>query len=113
MLGVGTKLTPFKPVFPCDFHVSHYHGQHLLMHVDSRYPVTHELPPGGSGVRAATYTNQGRGLSPLPPRETTPIYSLNDARSGSDRNTASTAPLLKRISPLRASAIVPRLKRFS
>src|ERR1700675_2910610 len=49
------------------------------------YPVSHELPPGGSGERAETYINQGYGLSPLPHRNaTTPNYSLNHARSGSD-----------------------------
>jgi len=53
-----------------------------------------------------SYLNQGRGLSPLPPgNATTPNYSLNHARSGSDNLTASTYPLLyrpRRSGPLRA-----------
>ena len=40
---------------------------------------------------------QSHGLSPRPPRDTTtPTYSLNRARAGSDRITASTAPLVRR-----------------
>jgi hypothetical protein len=40
---------------------------------------------------------QGRGLSPVPTGgETTLIYSLNHARSGSDSSTASNSPLLGR-----------------
>jgi len=67
---------------------------------DSRYSVSHELPPARSGERAATYINQGRGLSLLRERKTTtPNYSLNHARSGSDKETASTYPLLIRPLP--------------
>jgi hypothetical protein len=36
------------------------------MNINARYSVSHKLPPGGSGKRAATYINQGRGLSLLP-----------------------------------------------
>ena len=39
-------------VFVFDFDVRHYHGQLLLMYIDSRYPIRHRLPPGGSGERA-------------------------------------------------------------
>ena len=43
------------------------------------------------------YLNQGRRLSALPQgNETTPNYSLNHARFGSDNLTASTYPLLYR-----------------
>src|ERR1700745_2596044 len=54
MLGVATKQTPFKLVLAFDFHVSYHHSQHLFMNVDSRYPVRHNFPPGGSGERAAS-----------------------------------------------------------
>src|SRR5208283_567108 len=41
-----------------------------------------------------SYLNQGYGLSLLPQRNaTTPNYSLNHARSGSDSLTASTSPI--------------------
>jgi hypothetical protein len=60
----------------------------------------------GAGKRASRYIKQGRGLSPLPEGETTtPNYSLNDARSGSDNTTASTYPLRRRSHPLRVPII--------
>src|ERR1700704_3550309 len=62
--------------------------------------------PGGSGERAESYINQGYGLSPLPHRNaTTPNYSLNHPRSGSDSLTASTFPMWlrpRRSGPLRS-----------
>src|ERR1700730_13362444 len=94
MVRGGADLTPLKLVLTLAFDVGHNHGQHLFVNVNSRYSVGHTLPPGGSGKRAATYINQGRGLSPLPPREhTTPHYSFNHARSGPDTPSASTYPL--------------------
>src|SRR5215469_13690910 len=39
------------------------------MYIDSRYPIRHTLPPGGSGERARDYIKQGLGLSPLPQGE--------------------------------------------
>src|SRR5208337_2248746 len=63
---------------------------------------------GGSGERATRYVIQGRGLSLLPPgEETTPIYSLNHARSRSDKHAALTSPLIGSTSALRASSILP------
>src|SRR5215472_4250874 len=108
MLGVAAKTAPFILVVAFDFNGGHDHGQHLLMNVNSRYAISHTVPPGGSGERAASYIKQGRGLSPLPTGgETTPIYSLNHARSGSDSSTASTSPLLGTISPLRTLSYSP------
>src|ERR1700704_2934910 len=76
------------------------------MNINSRYPVSHELRPGGSGDRAVSYINQGYGLSPLPHRNvTTPNYSFHHARSGSDSLTASTFPMWlqpRRSGPLRS-----------
>src|SRR5260370_15146379 len=94
MVRGGTKLAHLKLVLALAFDVSHNHRQHLFMNVNSRYSVRHKLPPGGSGKRASTSINQGRGLSPLPQgEETMPNYSLNHARSGSDKPSASTYPL--------------------
>src|SRR5947209_5892900 len=64
------------------------------MDIDSRYPISYRLPPGGSGERAGDYINLGLGLSPLPQREKQrTIYSLDHARSGSNLHSASAAPL--------------------
>src|SRR5215467_6289037 len=57
-------------------------------------PATLLVPPGWERRVYCGYLNQGRGLSPLPQgKTTTPNYSLNHARSGSDSWTASTYPL--------------------
>src|SRR5712691_6608605 len=61
MIGVATKQTPFKLVLAFDFHVSYDHSQHLFMNVDSRYPVRHNFPPGGSGERAASSLSRVTG----------------------------------------------------
>ncbi len=68
-----------------------------------------ELPGVGSPKSAGTVDghNQGHGLSPLPQgKTTTPNYSLNHARSGSDTYTASTSSTVHSTSPLRARAIL-------
>src|SRR5882672_12916450 len=71
------------------------------MNIDSRYSVGHQLPPGRERRACCGYLNQARGLSPLPRgKTTTPNYSLKQARSGSDRVTASTSPLINATSPL-------------
>src|ERR1700739_3811485 len=94
MLRVATKQTPFKLVLTFDFHVSYDHSQHLFMNVDSRYPVRHNFPPGGSGERAASSLSRVTGYRRSPRRgETTPHYSLNHARSGSDTAAASPSSL--------------------
>jgi hypothetical protein len=100
MGGVATIAPSLKLVLAFAFGVGHHHGQHPFMNVNSRYSVSHELPPARSGERAATYINQGRGLLLLLERKTTtPNYSLNHARSGSDKETASAYPLLIRPRP--------------
>src|SRR6516162_2356040 len=69
LLGVAAKQAPLELVLAFDFDVGHDHCQHPLMNIDPRYPIRHNLPPGGSRERAASYLNQVRGLSPLPQRE--------------------------------------------
>src|SRR5271167_1069064 len=108
MVGVATKQTSFKLVLASAFHVSYDHRQHLFMNVDSRYPVRHELPPGWSGERAASSLSRVTGYRRSHKRgETTPNYSLNHARSGSDTRTASTAPLRNQSRRSEASPILP------
>ena len=54
MLWAAAVTHPFKLVFAIDFHIANDHSQHLPMYVDSRYPIRHRVPPGGSGERAAS-----------------------------------------------------------
>src|ERR1035437_10301681 len=107
MVGVATKQTPFKLVLAFDFHVSYDHSQHLFMNVDSRYPVRHNFPPDGSGERAASSLSRVTGYRRSHRGETTPNYSLNHARSGSDTRTASTSPLRNQSRRSAASPILP------
>src|SRR4029077_4790057 len=94
MLRIATVTDPFKLVLPLNFNVGHDHSQHPFMYVDSRYPVRHASPPGGSGEHATSSLSRVTGYRRSHKRgETTPNYSLNHARSGSDTQTASTSPL--------------------
>src|SRR5215472_6743449 len=93
MLWIATELPLFKLVLAFDLDVGNHYSQHLFMHVDSRYLVGHTFPPGGSGERAASSLTRVTGYRPTDSGDTTPTYSLNHARSGSDTRTASTPPL--------------------
>src|SRR5215467_3996454 len=63
------------------------------MHIDSHYPVRHRLPPGRSRSVPSLLQSGSRAIAAPTEGETIPIYSLNYARSGSDKLTASTSPL--------------------
>src|SRR6201987_3037751 len=68
------------------------------MHVNSRYPISHRFLLDGKR-RACRELHIQAHVAIAAPRQgeiATPIYSLNHARSGSDRVTASTAPLCVR-----------------
>ena len=94
ILRVATVSYPFKLILALDLNVGHHHRQHLFMHVDSSYPIWHRFPPGGSGERAASSLTRVTGYRRSHrTQETTPTYSLNHARSGSDTRTASASPL--------------------
>src|ERR1700751_5593523 len=94
MLWAAAVTHSFKLVLAINFHVANHDGQHLLMDVNSRYPVRHRFPLGGSGERAANSLTRVTGYRRSHRREqTTPNYLLNHARSGSDTRTASTAPV--------------------
>src|SRR2546430_17562844 len=122
MVGGATKQTPFKLVIAFHFHVSYDHSQHLFMNVDSRYPVRHNFPPGGSGERAASSLSRVTGYRcshrvtgyrcSHRRGETTPNYSLNHARSGSDTRTASTSPLRNQSRRSEASPILPSTRSY-
>src|SRR5204863_4345964 len=53
LFRVAAKHPPLKLVFAFDFNVGHNYSQHLLVDIDSRYPVRHKLLLAGSGERAA------------------------------------------------------------
>src|SRR5207302_10481678 len=113
MVGVATNQTPFQLVLAFDLHVSYDHSQHLFMNVDSRYPVRHNFPPGGSGERAASSLSRVTGYRCSHRRgETTPNYSLNYARSGSDTRTGSTSPLRNQSRRSEASPILPSTRSY-
>ncbi|MCU1297484.1 MAG: polymerase, sigma-24 subunit, subfamily [Acidobacteriaceae bacterium] len=79
-----------------------YRSVFVLRDIDSRYPVRHNFPPGGSGERAASSLSRITGYRRSHRRrETTPNYSLNHARSGSDTRTLNFSTA-KSISPLRS-----------
>jgi hypothetical protein len=43
LFGVGGKPPPLKLILAVDFNVRDNYGQHLFMHIDSRYPVGHSF----------------------------------------------------------------------
>src|SRR5215469_17274054 len=47
LLGVATVPASLKLVFLFHFDVSHNHRQPLLVHIDSRYPISHGVLLGG------------------------------------------------------------------
>src|SRR5215471_9727384 len=47
LLGVATKPSPLEFVFAGTLNVGHHYSQHLLMHVNSRYPISHCFLLGG------------------------------------------------------------------
>ena len=97
LFGVAAKHPSLKPEFIVNFYVRHNYGQHLFMNINSRYPVRHKLLLAGSGERAAVTLSRVAGYRrSLQGKTTTPNYSLNHARSGSDRLTASNSPLRSR-----------------
>src|SRR6516165_1322694 len=97
LLGVATVPASLKLVFVFHFDVSHNHRQPLLVHIDSRYPISHGFLLGGKRRACHALHIQAHVAIAAPARGTaTPIHSLNYACSGSGRVTASTAPLFHR-----------------
>src|SRR5215467_7199768 len=51
LFGVTAKLPPLKLVFVVDFDVRDNYGQHLLVDINSRYPIGHSSSwPGAESV---------------------------------------------------------------
>src|SRR5258705_1945556 len=94
LLRVASVPASLELVFVFDFDVSHNHGQLRFMDIDSRYPIRHKLlRAGAESVPEITLSRVSGYRRPLW-GETTPIYSLYHARSGSDRRSASASPLI-------------------
>jgi len=61
LLRVAPVPALLKLVLVVDFHISHNHSQLLFVYIDSRYPIRHGFPPGGSGERAGLTLNRVAG----------------------------------------------------
>src|SRR5438046_10313198 len=69
MLRVAAVLALFKLILALDLYVGHDHSQHLLMDVDSRYSVRHNVSPGGSAPPAANSLTRVAGYRSSPRTE--------------------------------------------
>src|SRR3974390_1101065 len=107
LFRVAAKHPPLKLIFAFDLNLGHNYSQHLLVDIDSRYPVRHRLLLAGSGERAAITLTRVAGYRAPQGKTTTPNYSLKHARSGSDRWTVSNSPLINATSPLLTATILP------
>src|SRR5580692_8615265 len=86
MVSCSAKPTPLKLELAFDRDVGYYHGQHLLMNVNSCYSVRHRFLLVGGGERAASYFIQGRWLSPLPSGEdNAQLFAQSHAPDQTDR----------------------------
>src|SRR4029077_8602914 len=108
LFGVAAKHPPLKLVFAFDFNVGHNYGQHLLVNIDSRYPVRHRLLLAGSGERAAITLTRVAGYR-RSPGEDNDAQLFEQTRTLRIRQiwTVSNSPLINATSPLRAVAILP------
>jgi len=66
LFRVAAKHPPLKLLFAFDFNVGHNYSQHLLVDIDSRYPVRHRLLLAGSGERAAITSTRVAGYRRSP-----------------------------------------------
>src|SRR5271165_6428916 len=103
MLGASAKTPPFKLVLAFHLHVGHHHSQHLFMHVDSRYPISHKLLlAGAESVPRVTFSRVTgyrrsrleRGNAQLFAQlRTLPIRHTNSLDRSSGDSTSSLPPL--------------------
>src|SRR5215813_1549813 len=70
MLWGAAVTDPFKLVLAINFHVANHHRQHLLMDVNSRYPIRHNVSSWRERRACCEFLNQGHRLSPLPQKGT-------------------------------------------
>src|ERR1700751_5583478 len=118
MLWAAAVTHSFKLVLAVNFHVANHHGQHLLMDVDSRYPVRHKVSSWQERRACCDFLNQGHRLSPLPPKATDNAQLFAQPRTLRIRHADSlNFSSANSISPLRACLILHLLElifmRFS
>ena len=112
--GSRPNLAALKLVCPFRGHVGYYNGQHLLVHVNSRYPVSHCHSPCGSREHAYSYLGQGHAAADSPAGEPTPNYSRKRGTlrikqaNGLDISTVRTISQLPQdIVPLLGEIFIP------
>src|SRR5712664_3757223 len=108
LFRVAAKHPSLKLVFAFDFNVGHNYSQHLLVNIDSRYPVRHRLLLAGSGERAAITLTRVTGYRRSPGEDNdaqlfaqTRTLRIRQSDSLDFSNVVTT-------SPLRTVAILPR-----
>src|SRR4029077_10085439 len=107
MLWTAAVTHSFKLVLAINFHVANHHGQHLLMDVNSRYPVRHKVPPGRSGERAANSLTRVTGFRCSAQRGTDNAQLFAQPRTLRIRHADSlNFSSATSISPLRACPIL-------
>jgi hypothetical protein len=103
----GPYPPPFELVLALDFDIRHHHRQHLLVHIDSRNSVGHRLLLAGAESVPTLHYSESRATAGSTEETTAPTYSLNYARSGSDRVHDFDFAIGSSISPLHADTILP------
>src|SRR2546422_1095518 len=81
LFRVTAKHPSLKLVFAFDFNVGHNYSQHLLVDIDSRYPVRHRLLLAGSGERAAITLTRVAGYRRSPGEDNDAQLFAQDRKS--------------------------------
>src|ERR1700746_1670400 len=107
MLWTAAVTHSFKLALAINFHVTNHHRQHLLMDVNSRYPVRHNVSSWRERRACCDFLNQGHRLSPLPPKATDNAQLFAQPRTLGITPAASlTFPSATQTPPLRACLIL-------
>src|SRR5690348_6596714 len=107
MLWTAAVTHSFKLALAINFHVTNHHRQHLLMDVNSRYPVRHNVSSWRERRACCDFLNQGHRLSPLPPKGTDNAQLFAQPRTLRIRHADSlNFSSANSISPLRACPIL-------
>src|SRR5215470_7243651 len=107
MLWAAAVTNSFKLELAINFHVANHHGQHLLMDVNSRYPVRHNVSSRRERRACCEFLNQGHRLSPLPQMGMDDAQLFAQSRTLRIRHADSlNFSSANSISPLRACPIL-------
>src|SRR6516165_2112758 len=107
LLGVATKPSPLEFVFALTLYVGHHYSQHLLVNVNSRYPISHCFLLGGKRRACHALHIQAHVAIAAPARGDSNAHSFAQlrmlrVRQGHSLNSATVSPT----SPLPMSLIV-------